>query len=96
MTRMIGVMSSSEVDPTGSLWYISVYISKINEQVLKLTLPGHYGILSYHAKKSEARSEVDPTGSLWYIALVIVELLGVSSEVDPTGSLWYTRRATGT
>ena len=34
--------------------------------VLKLTLPGHYGILSFADLRNADRSEVDPTGSLWY------------------------------
>ena len=35
-------------------------------EVLKLTLPGHYGISFRHQHATQARSEVDPTGSLWY------------------------------
>ena len=34
----------SEVDPTGSLWYKHVNELCGDHGVLKLTLPGHYGI----------------------------------------------------
>ena len=34
----------SEVDPTGSLWYSVDAYNAAAELVLKLTLPGHYGI----------------------------------------------------
>ena len=34
----------SEVDPTGSLWYKVFKNTSLGELVLKLTLPGHYGI----------------------------------------------------
>ena len=34
--------------------------------VLKLTLPGHYGIKSWNVVRACDSSEVDPTGSLWY------------------------------
>ena len=36
----------SEVDPTGSLWYMHVVTGTDGVCVLKLTLPGHYGIMN--------------------------------------------------
>ena len=36
---------SSEVDPTGSLWYSGAAAPRRTCRVLKLTLPGHYGII---------------------------------------------------
>ena len=38
------VQYRSEVDPTGSLWYRSGCYAEWLLGVLKLTLPGHYGI----------------------------------------------------
>ena len=37
-------VTCSEVDPTGSLWYIFSVLYRAGKFVLKLTLPGHYGI----------------------------------------------------
>ena len=56
----------SEVDPTGSLWYKNPVKRGAEATVLKLTLPGHYGIRSCFPFLDILSSEVDPTGSLWY------------------------------
>ena len=39
-----GCVTGSEVDPTGSLWYSAWLGHQVSTAVLKLTLPGHYGI----------------------------------------------------
>ena len=65
MSKMIQFMCS-EVDPTGSLWYILLHGRRLNTTVLKLTLPGHYGIMPLSTARETKGSEVDPTGSLWY------------------------------
>ena len=59
-------MQRSEVDPTGSLWYMYFIYNHSAEPVLKLTLPGRYGIESEPRRLVGTGSEVDPTGSLWY------------------------------
>ena len=43
----------SEVDPTGSLWYTELSAFFAAFDVLKLTLPGHYGI----KKKADAAGD---------------------------------------
>ena len=60
-------MVGSEVDPTGSLWYTHRIKKTRCTCVLKLTLPGHYGIKNWDSIVAWFSSEVDPTGSLWYI-----------------------------
>ena len=43
----------SEVDPTGSLWYTPRRVSHARAAVLKLTLPGHYGITEDGGEEEE-------------------------------------------
>ena len=64
--ELLHVGFRSEVDPTGSLWYITALGIYAFAAVLKLTLPGHYGISRIVHISAAACSEVDPTGSLWY------------------------------
>ena len=65
-TLILPVLLGSEVDPTGSLWYTDLVTHAALEAVLKLTLPGHYGIGNGICYGGIGGSEVDPTGSLWY------------------------------
>ena len=59
----------SEVDPTGSLWYTDEISGVHATGVLKLTLPGHYGIDVLEVCEAIWCSEVGPTGPLWYTLL---------------------------
>ena len=81
----------SEVDPTGSLWYTQRCSSSHFQSVLKLTLPGHYGILRGHFCAPSTRFWS------WPYRVIMVYFSSKTtprcscSEVDPTGSLWYNK-----